>query len=231
MIPTTARITQEFGNNFLINGQWAYPPGGHNGMDFGASYSTVVAPYSGVVDYAGWDNSGYGNLMIIRDTLGYRHWLAHLSAFSVGKGTGVGMGQAVAVSGNTGFSTAPHLHWGVQAPGYSGYNGYVNPRNWPGYSQGINMPTQAEYDKVVAEREDLRNEYKQRGYKIAMLAHLLYDGWLPDPKYDAYYRQWANERDEDKILTTIANGRPTLIGNASDLQARIDKAKNALEGR
>lgn len=138
MLPTTARVTQEFGANFLVNGQWAYPSGGHNGMDFGASYAPIVAPYPGIVEFVGWDGSGFGNLIIIRDSLGYRHWLAHLSSFLVSKGQAVGFGQTVGISGNTGFSTAPHLHWGVQWPGNSGYNGFGNPRNWQGFNaQGV----------------------------------------------------------------------------------------------
>lgn len=140
MRPTTAPITQEYGNNFLVNGAWAYPPGGHNGMDFGLSYGIYVAPYPMTILSTGWDSSGFGNLIKARDTLGFTHWFAHNSKYLVSPGQSVAMGQPLGVSGNTGFSTAPHLHWGVQAVGYSGYNGYINPRNWPGFNaQGVEM--------------------------------------------------------------------------------------------
>lgn len=136
MLPTSAPVTQEFGSNFLINGRWAYPAGGHNGMDFGASTgSVVVAPANLTILSYAEDSSGFGRLMKGRDAYGYTHWFAHLLSPLVGVGTQVLAGQAIAVTDNTGFSTAPHLHWGVQLPGYSGYNGYVNPRNWPGFSQ------------------------------------------------------------------------------------------------
>ncbi len=85
----------------------------HQGVDYGAPEGTPVrAVASGEVVFAGW-SGGYGNLLRIRHSGGYETRYAHLSSFGNGiqPGAQVSQGQVVAQSGNTGASTAPHLHY------------------------------------------------------------------------------------------------------------------------
>ncbi len=85
----------------------------HNGVDYGAPTGTPVrAVASGEVVFAGWAG-GYGKLLRIRHSGGYETRYAHLSRFERGisPGARVSQGQVVAQSGNTGASTAPHLHY------------------------------------------------------------------------------------------------------------------------
>lgn len=85
----------------------------HQGVDYGAPTGTPVQSVAdGTVTFAGWQG-GYGNLLKIRHANGYETRYAHLSSFESGisPGVQVSQGDIVARSGNTGASTAPHLHY------------------------------------------------------------------------------------------------------------------------
>ena len=87
---------------------------GHNGLDFGVPVGTdVQATMGGKVIYAGWNNQGYGNLVIVENGP-YRTYFAHLSQIPVKMGETVSAGSVVGISGNTGNSTGPHLHYEVR---------------------------------------------------------------------------------------------------------------------
>lgn len=118
----------------------------HKGIDYWAPIGTdVLAPWSGVVVHAGKNGVGpgrgwgraYGIQVIIKfDNLpsgkpGLYGIVAHLSHVKVKKGQRVTAGQVVALSGNTGNSTGPHLHFEVQKRRYwGGWAGCVNPHAW-----------------------------------------------------------------------------------------------------
>lgn len=86
----------------------------HNGIDLTAPRGTpIFAPADGVVELVRKSNSGYGNLLKIRHAFGFATLYAHLQDFKVTSGTFVHKGQLIATSGNTGSSTAPHLHYEV----------------------------------------------------------------------------------------------------------------------
>ena len=85
----------------------------HNGVDFGLDEGTpVYASESGVVDSAGWNDGGYGNMIELKGSQ-FKHVYAHLSSFEVKTGDSVMKGQKIGEVGSTGRSTAPHLHWEV----------------------------------------------------------------------------------------------------------------------
>lgn len=100
-------ITTEFGtpdSNALF--------GYHSGVDYAAAIGTpVYAPASGTVTSAKMEQYD-GNMLAIFDGT-YTHRLMHNSQFLVGVGQHVSEGQRVALSGNTGLSTGPHVHWDV----------------------------------------------------------------------------------------------------------------------
>lgn len=88
---------------------------GHRAVDIGVPVGTVLrAPTSGVVTEVRQDVGGYGNNIRIQDAKGDLIILAHLSAFNVKPGDRVVAGQQIGLTGNTGNSTGPHLHYEIR---------------------------------------------------------------------------------------------------------------------
>jgi murein DD-endopeptidase MepM/ murein hydrolase activator NlpD len=113
-------ITQYFGNTaFAQSG--AYNGQGHNGVDFGIPQGTkVTAALAGTVVETGNTDAvtgclSYGRWVLIRHANGLSTLYAHLSSVSVSNGQAVTTGQLIGYSGNTGYSTGPHLHFSVFA--------------------------------------------------------------------------------------------------------------------
>ena len=71
----------------------------------------------GVVAYAGWDNSGYGNLVILEHQNNIQSYYAHLSNVEVKTGETVTMDTEVGKMGETGHATGPHLHLEIHQNG------------------------------------------------------------------------------------------------------------------
>ncbi|MEU9983489.1 M23 family metallopeptidase [Streptomyces sp. NPDC050856] len=85
--------------------------GSHSGVDFRAASGTpVVSVGSGTVVEAGWGGA-YGNNVVIRMQDGTYTQYGHLSAVQVSAGQTVTPGQQIGLSGSTGNSTGPHLHF------------------------------------------------------------------------------------------------------------------------
>lgn len=112
------RITQKFGNTeFARSG--AYNGKGHNGIDFGASVGTSVkAALSGTIVATGNTDAykgcySYGKWVLVRHGNGLSTLYAHLSSILVSPNDAVATGDIIGLSGNTGYSTGPHLHFTV----------------------------------------------------------------------------------------------------------------------
>ena len=87
--------------------------GFHSGIDLQAKTGTsVYASAGGKVVLASW-YYGYGNCIVIDHGNGIKTRYAHLSSYKVKVGDTVSRGQLIALSGNTGNSTGPHLHFEV----------------------------------------------------------------------------------------------------------------------
>ncbi|MFQ4145459.1 peptidoglycan DD-metalloendopeptidase family protein [Chlorogloeopsis sp. ULAP02] len=96
----------------------------HKGIDIANGTGTqIVAAAAGVVEKAGWNPGGYGNLVDIRHGDGTLTRYAHNSKVLVRAGQQVQQGQPISLMGSTGFSTGPHLHFEVHSSG----KGAVNP--------------------------------------------------------------------------------------------------------
>ena len=90
----------------------------HEGMDFTASTGTeVYATGDGIVEKVKQSYRGYGKRVIINHGFGYKTRYAHLADFNVRKGQKVKRGDVIGYVGNTGLSTAPHLHYEVEKGG------------------------------------------------------------------------------------------------------------------
>jgi murein DD-endopeptidase MepM/ murein hydrolase activator NlpD len=89
----------------------------HEGIDVTAPMgSPIEAPAGGVVTDAGWE-SGYGNTVTIDHGYGITTKFAHASKLLVKTGQRVQRGQRIALVGNTGLATGPHLHYEVHVNG------------------------------------------------------------------------------------------------------------------
>jgi murein DD-endopeptidase MepM/ murein hydrolase activator NlpD len=95
----------------------------HRGIDIAAPIGTpVVSVASGVVEVAGWNPGGYGNLVDIRHPDGSLTRYGHNDRILVRAGQYVEQGQQIAEMGSTGFSTGPHCHFEVHPAGQGATN-------------------------------------------------------------------------------------------------------------
>lgn len=118
--PSSRRVTSEFGDR-------ESPTEGastnHQGMDIGASTgSAIVASAAGTVVISTYSYSA-GNYIMLNHGGGVYTVYMHCSKLLVSEGASVKQGQTIAKVGSTGYSTGPHLHFGIRAGGK-----YVNPR-------------------------------------------------------------------------------------------------------
>lgn len=112
----------------------------HEGLDFSAPVGTeIYSSGDGVVTRIERLRGGYGNYVVIDHGFSYETLYAHLSKFEVKRGQKVKRGQVIGYVGNTGKSTAPHLHYEVRRNGRP-----VNPVHY-----FFNDITVEEYDQLI----------------------------------------------------------------------------------
>lgn len=87
---------------------------GHPALDLATDFrQPVFASDSGTVVFSGWDDTGYGNMIIIDHGNGYQTYYSHNEANLVSTGQTVGKGQQIAESGSTGNSTGNHVDFRI----------------------------------------------------------------------------------------------------------------------
>jgi len=100
------------------------PETNHYGIDIaGRLGNPIFAADHGVVVYAGWNEYGYGEMIVIDHGAGWQTLYAHLSQVNVACGQEVYQGDSIGLMGSTGKSTGPHLHFEMRSDDY----GRVNP--------------------------------------------------------------------------------------------------------
>jgi murein DD-endopeptidase MepM/ murein hydrolase activator NlpD len=98
----------------------------HNGQDFDVPYGTdVYATGDGSVIESGWNSGGFGNWIVIDHGYGLQTVYGHLSNIKVVKGQNVKRGDLIGISGNSGLSSGPHLHYQVEQ-----FGNHKNPINF-----------------------------------------------------------------------------------------------------
>jgi murein DD-endopeptidase MepM/ murein hydrolase activator NlpD len=118
--PVRAAVSSEFGHRLS---PWSRAPEFHEGIDIVAKTGTrVVAPSAGRVAFVG-STAEYGNTLLLDHGNEIRTRFGHLERVSVVTGQQVERGQPIAITGNTGRTTGPHLHYEVIVRGRP-----VNPR-------------------------------------------------------------------------------------------------------
>lgn len=112
--PVEGTIRSAFGaRSDPFSGEGAF----HTGIDLAAPRGTPVqSTADGVIATVGW-SGGYGRLLVVDHGNGVETYYAHLSRFLVLPGQEVRRGQVIALSGGTGHSTGPHLHYEVRLHG------------------------------------------------------------------------------------------------------------------
>lgn len=108
-LPLSGPLTALFGSTEI-----AEHAAGHSGVDIGVPTGTAAAaPAPGVVITATAGTGVFGTYVEVRHAGGWYSLYAHLSALRVSAGQRVERGEVLGLSGNTGLSTGPHLHWGL----------------------------------------------------------------------------------------------------------------------
>ena len=121
----------------------------HKGVDFSVSQGTpIIAPADGVVEKVAYQAGGAGRYVILRHGREYQTVYMHLSKPLVKAGQTVKKGERIALSGNTGISTGPHLHYEFHINGRA-----VNPLTvkLPGTSSGMSSAERKQF--LVRARE------------------------------------------------------------------------------
>jgi murein DD-endopeptidase MepM/ murein hydrolase activator NlpD len=112
----------------------------HTGIDFAAPIGTpIYATADGRIEEVSVKFSGYGKMIVINHGFGYKTRYAHMHEFAVRSGQNIKRGELIGYVGDTGISTAPHLHYEVMMNGV-----LINPVHY-----FFNDLTPAEYEKVV----------------------------------------------------------------------------------
>lgn len=144
-------ITQMWGENPGFYSRYSYegvPLLGHNGIDLGTPQGVaILATEAGEVIQTGYEPTGFGHFILLAHPWGQSIY-AHLSSISVQMGQQVGRGQTIGISGSSGNSSGPHLHFAIRihpftrTDGWGGFSDplpYLNPRDiaWPVYMMDI----------------------------------------------------------------------------------------------
>ena len=125
-------LTQGFGGNpddpLLAKKYNEYGVIGHDGLDFATPIGTeILAVDNGEVLIAR-ENFDYGTTVVIKHSWG-KSYYGHLSKLLVEEGENINIGTPVGLSGNTGLSTGPHLHFGVKLKHNDSDNGFFGKTN------------------------------------------------------------------------------------------------------
>lgn len=112
----------------------------HTGIDFAAAIGTpIYATADGKIEEVSVRFSGYGKMVVIDHGFGYKTRYAHMHDFAVRQGQNIKRGELIGYVGDTGLSTAPHLHYEVLMNGV-----LINPIHY-----FFNDLSPAEYEKIT----------------------------------------------------------------------------------
>ena len=146
-------ISQEYG--VVIPGV-TYKGRPHSGIDYACPKGTpILASGDGIVAYSDFDSSGYGHLVEIQHPDGKATFYAHLSERHVVKGAKVKQGDVIGISGSTGNSTGPHLHFEARK----------NILDWRSHQDPITfLPMMSVDDSVIRKNQYTDNNAFQSDY-------------------------------------------------------------------
>jgi murein DD-endopeptidase MepM/ murein hydrolase activator NlpD len=112
----------------------------HYGQDFSVPYGTeVYATGDGKIIESGWNPGGFGNFIVIDHGYGLQSTYGHLSQIKVSQGVTVKRGDMIGLSGNSGTSSGPHLHYQIDQ-----FGEHKNPVNF--FNNDISVE---EYNEMI----------------------------------------------------------------------------------
>ncbi len=157
------RMTQGWGSNAAFYSQFTYdgvPLRGHNGLDFGTPMRTpLIAVDVGSVKRTGFDPGGFGNFILLQHAWGESLY-AHMEEVHVQRGQSVDGAQVLGLSGNTGASTGPHLHFSIRITPYrrtDGWGGFSNPLPFMDAASFVSFGMAEETEPTPLGEETLEN--------------------------------------------------------------------------
>jgi murein DD-endopeptidase MepM/ murein hydrolase activator NlpD len=122
----------------------------HYGQDFAVPYGTdVYATGDGTVIESGWNSGGFGNYIVIDHGYGLQSTYGHLSQIKVSKGMNIKRGDLIGLSGNTGTSSGPHLHYQIDQ-----FGEHKNPVNF--FNNDISVDEYNEMIQALGSKSKLR---------------------------------------------------------------------------
>ena len=122
----------------------------HYGQDFSVPYGTeVYATGDGTVIESGWNSGGFGNFIVIDHGYGLQSTYGHLSQIKVSKGMNIKRGDLIGLSGNTGTSSGPHLHYQIDQ-----FGEHKNPVNF--FNNDISIDEYNEMIQALGSKSKLR---------------------------------------------------------------------------
>jgi murein DD-endopeptidase MepM/ murein hydrolase activator NlpD/methionine-rich copper-binding protein CopC len=204
---------------------------GHDGIDFAVPENTpILAVDDGLVIPV--EGNGYGKTVVIQHSWG-KTFYGHLNEASISAGLKVKAGDAIGISGSTGFSTAPHLHFGVQPQGVDHNNGFfgkIDPmplldinarRDILGESTDVYAVTQIQWNVVLKKGETVTLGYRFDAPDISPQFYLLGPAEFTNMSGDKVFeelRQWqiASDAYTGKQLKTVEY----TLGGSSDNNTR-----------
>lgn len=114
-------------NDHTLSGFDYSPETNHYGIDLnGETGDPIYATDNGVVVYSGWNDWGYGEMVVIDHGNGWQSLYAHLSGIAVDCGAWVNQGTVIGLMGSTGRSSGSHLHFELMNDAH----GKVNPKSF-----------------------------------------------------------------------------------------------------
>lgn len=147
MVFTGYRVTSNFGyRNHPIDKVRKL----HKGIDLVKYHKAPINAFvGGTVHFSGWNSQGFGNLVIIIESNGFKHYYAHLNSVNVKKGQKVSKGQVIGYQGTTGNSTGSHLHYEVRNKS----NVSINPRTYLENKKGVKRMVKKIKEDGIAGKE------------------------------------------------------------------------------
>lgn len=157
-------------NRYMVSSEWGRITSGfgyrerfhrmHKGIDIAMETGdTVCSPLAGTVDRVGYEAHGYGHYIVMIHDDGMETRYAHLTRPLVSAGMRVNAGDPIAISGNTGNSTGPHLHFETR------YNGLaVDPRNFFNFNSNSRNLAYTQWRGM-----SVANEYVRDSYNAALM--------------------------------------------------------------
>lgn len=139
-------ITQKYGEKITSSF--------HTGIDYGCPLGTpILASAEGIVRFTGMDSKGFGNHVIIEHDPTHSTLYAHLSLISVSIGEKVSQGDEIGLSGSSGNSTGPHLHFEARRI-WNDHRSYFDP---------VQLPLMSVDDSIEEKAADIRLHVPEPG--------------------------------------------------------------------